>query len=1286
MADILNLQVKDETLKNIISNNPYYIDIKGSVNICLIRCGQEIENCNSVNFSTMTNYGKILVLNPDKSKLTKCNIKLAFDNTNDTLNDKGESNYKFEKAFFTVPSLHKLNGQIFDMETFLLFSSLQKNGTILYVCLCTFNTGTNIVQNGDPKLLNFKLLNELFSKNNSVPDMYGTNQINGIPNPVDISNFIPHEGSRNFYDYTHPSNTKVNFRIFQTPMYVSNDIITILKSKLTPGNIYTNFKEYINKSINPPEGLFFYFSEDLTNRYKSFQSNNTNQHQKDSFENISDSILEEQELHEKEENFKKLEIKKTIISEEDETDNNEVINNNEIKKAESFSDSKKNETNQSITIIIFIVSFMLIVNFLYIIFINNFFTPVKNIDDSDLPNYLSEIISQNMKTILGTKFKYYYVLFWQSIITFIVIILLIIYMSNNSNEQSIYTSILVFLFLIFINGIIICILNIRYFIYRLKSIYDDDFSQKENYLFNYIVNETYKSNTFNNIMNIIKEDFSSFIRLQIQLNPQVGGGDNNIQENNIYHNSLVPGPKNVDESLKIYKDKDILDKISFFNFYKLFDSNVVSIIYEKFKNNKSWTTNGYILILIIILFFIIGILFQLKYVSTGNNSLLKIIVSLIVLSCLYLPIIISIISLGYYFAIDYKLQIAVIVVTIIGLIIALFIPVGIVGDKKKNWLSNIPFWLCISFFIMSILLIIIGKYVRKDLFDRSSSDGGDGTGKSWWPFSKKSKPIEASAPPINEYYEVLKVKLEEEENKRILYQKELENLYLIDEIKDEKIKKLSKQQGNNNYTQNLENELLVLKDKLNEYKEKSILYKESTDNNKNSEILSLEEKIKNLKEKLLITENEYEKNLLEKQIENLKSQLITLKETLKESDDNYVENLENEILLLKDKLQEYKEKSVLYYESTNNINKKSEILVLQEKIKNLEIELSKTLDKSEKEFLEKQIENLNLQLTTLKETLNKSNKNYVEKLENEILVLNKQIENLENKLLITGNESEKKLLKKQIENLNSQLTTLKETLKESDKNYVEKIENELLLLKDKLQEYKEKSILYNKSTNNINKNSEISSLKEQIKNLKIKLLNTGSQNEKELLKKQIENFEKILENKNKKINGLGNEIIKLEKNLLTNDNKDSSLLVLKDIKDEQKEKEILFKEYYEYSIDDLKNHIQKILEYTRIFKLYTVTTNLLFTKDLIDKLKKLEEKRSDINYNEEILRILNKLNKINPLEDINDDFKEEFNGNLEHLNSIKQNKLYKDMEKELSSITLKIKNIVSQIKKNVVKN
>ena len=60
-----------------------------------------------------------------------CYIKLAFDSNNDTINDKGEASYKFEKSFITVPSLHRIDGKLFDLETFLIFSSVQKNGNVL---------------------------------------------------------------------------------------------------------------------------------------------------------------------------------------------------------------------------------------------------------------------------------------------------------------------------------------------------------------------------------------------------------------------------------------------------------------------------------------------------------------------------------------------------------------------------------------------------------------------------------------------------------------------------------------------------------------------------------------------------------------------------------------------------------------------------------------------------------------------------------------------------------------------------------------------------------------------------------------------------------------------------------------------------------------------------------------------------------------------------------------------------------------------------------------------------
>jgi hypothetical protein len=712
MADILNLQVKDDTLNNIISNNPFYIDIKGSVNICLIRCGQEIESCNSVNFSTMTNYGKILVLNPDKSKQTKCNIKLAFDSNNDSTNNDGNANYKFEKAFFTVPSLHKLNGQIFDMETFLLFSSPQKNGSILYVCLCVFNTGTNVVKDGDPKLLNFKLLNELFSKNNNVPDMYGTNPINGIPNPVDLSNFIPEEGSRNFYDYTHPSNTKVNFRIFQTPMYISNDILLILKNKLTPGNIYTNFKDYINKSINPTEGLFFYFSEDLTNRYKSFQANNTNNDsakQKDTFENISEKILEEQELHEKNEEFKKLEIKKNKIVEENEDgiDTDEV----DTKKVEEFTDDEVNESNKSITILMIIISFIFLMMILTTIFINNFFTSNDNIPINKLPECIKELTgNKNMIKIMSIKFKFILVLIWHLIITIITLIILGIYMSNNDSEQEIYKSVLTFLGLINFNVTMIIILYVFYFMRRFFNIYDDDFSQKEHYLFKYILEKiNFDSTIFGNLKKIIWDgDFSSFSNHVLS-----GGGDekNNDKYKN-YEDVLKESILHIPDETKFFKEKEEFNKVNY-NITKLFDSKLMAIIHEKFDKNKSWRHNSYILLIMIIIFLIIGFIFQVKYLSTANDIFLKIIVSNILTISTYTPIILSMISIGYYYGINNIAQIILCATTMISLFVGLFIPLA--TNNENNFLKNIPFWISFSFFAISLLTLITGMITRKEI-------------------------------------------------------------------------------------------------------------------------------------------------------------------------------------------------------------------------------------------------------------------------------------------------------------------------------------------------------------------------------------------------------------------------------------------------------------------------------------------------------------------------------------------------------------------------------------------
>ena len=375
MGDILNLDIKDDTLNDVISKNPFYIDIKGSVNICLIRCGQEIETCNNITFSTMINYGKVLVLNPDPSIVGTCNIKLAFDTMNDTTNNNGDSKYKFEKAFVTVPSLHKLNGQLSDLETFMIFSSTQKNGNKLYVCLCSLSMVSDIPKSGDPKLLNYKLFDELFSKNNTVPDMYKTSNFNGAPNPVDLANFIPRAGSRNFYDYTHPLNTKVNFRVFQTQLAVSSNVLSILKSKLTPGDVYTNFRNAITKTLNPVEGLFFYFSEDLTDRYKSYEANKPDESKdleikkneidnslKEKFGDIDDDIDDN--------------IDNDVNSTKDQINKSDVDNTVNTLNTQTEPILSILPTN-NIVFIIFIISIIFVFNYLLSFLINNIFDIFK---------------------------------------------------------------------------------------------------------------------------------------------------------------------------------------------------------------------------------------------------------------------------------------------------------------------------------------------------------------------------------------------------------------------------------------------------------------------------------------------------------------------------------------------------------------------------------------------------------------------------------------------------------------------------------------------------------------------------------------------------------------------------------------------------------------------------------------------------------------------------------------------------------------------------------------------
>lgn len=265
MNDILTLSSQgDDTLNKIFTGKPYLLNIEGSINICMTLCGQEIDGCSVVNFANMKNIGKALVLNIDSKKNYKCSIQLAFDSSSDSTNSNGMGTYKLEKVFFTTPSLHKVNNTVYDMEIFVVYSSTQKNGDKLYVCMCSFVQGVDTVQQYDWRFTSFKLMNELFGDITKIPPVNSTNPINSPPNPIDVNHFLPREGYRNFYEYTHPMNNMVNFRIFQTPLYASKQVINNIQSQILPGTQFTNFKQMIQSYINPSKGVFIFFSQDMT--------------------------------------------------------------------------------------------------------------------------------------------------------------------------------------------------------------------------------------------------------------------------------------------------------------------------------------------------------------------------------------------------------------------------------------------------------------------------------------------------------------------------------------------------------------------------------------------------------------------------------------------------------------------------------------------------------------------------------------------------------------------------------------------------------------------------------------------------------------------------------------------------------------------------------------------------------------------------------------------------------------------------------------------------------------
>ncbi len=259
---ILGINTQDPIINDVFKNDIQYTHITGSVNLCVNRCGQEIDNCNEIHLMNMVNNGKILILNqnPEKSKNNKCKLKKAYD---DDVVGEEFSSYHFEKMFVITSSFHKIDGILYDCELGFIFSKIDANGKKKYIVLCVLANSASdsrtetLSKSGD--LLFYKLTNELFK---DVPNFSNKKEITYGPNPIDLSNFFPPYGERSFYEYTYKNIPHISYRIFQRPMIISNSALGNLREKLVPNKLYNQYKEALQAYENPKRNLLIFFKED----------------------------------------------------------------------------------------------------------------------------------------------------------------------------------------------------------------------------------------------------------------------------------------------------------------------------------------------------------------------------------------------------------------------------------------------------------------------------------------------------------------------------------------------------------------------------------------------------------------------------------------------------------------------------------------------------------------------------------------------------------------------------------------------------------------------------------------------------------------------------------------------------------------------------------------------------------------------------------------------------------------------------------------------------------------
>ena len=153
-------------LNNIFTNNsetvnpllPFGVHINGGVSVCVTKCGHTLNNCDNIKIENVINYGKMLVMVPNKKD---SELILHYDARNDNSDQNGNGKYLLKYICFTCPPTIKIGDIDSDIQSYLVYTN--SNG--LYVICTLYRNASPIDTLGD------SLLNTLL--NNNIPKRLG---------------------------------------------------------------------------------------------------------------------------------------------------------------------------------------------------------------------------------------------------------------------------------------------------------------------------------------------------------------------------------------------------------------------------------------------------------------------------------------------------------------------------------------------------------------------------------------------------------------------------------------------------------------------------------------------------------------------------------------------------------------------------------------------------------------------------------------------------------------------------------------------------------------------------------------------------------------------------------------------------------------------------------------------------------------------------------------------------------------------------------------------------------